>query len=378
MANTFITPSAVARDAAIALDNRLIVGNAVSRDKEGLFTASKIGDEVTVTIPPAVSDASEFTGTTTASDQTETSVGLKLEKHFYKRVDLTTKQKSLELSDFTRLVTVPCIQGIGESIDKFILRNMQVFRKNLTGTVGNRPSTMAHVAAAHKALNDLKVVKGGRKALIDTTVEQSFIQLSNFVNLDYGPDGARGGQEGELGRRYGFGFTTDANLGAFSRSSAANDIAGSPVIITTVAAGGTTIGIDGVTNATGTIYAGTTFTIAGDAATRYVVRKDVTAVGNAYAAIEITPPLAAQATAEAAITFEAAGYSNLVYHPNAVAAAIVAPTPLMTNSVVDSFNGVSIRVSMDSSVASLADSIVYDVFVGCRVIQADGGALFCG
>jgi hypothetical protein len=368
----------VARDAAIALANRLIVGNAVSRDKEGMFTASKIGDDITVTVPPAVTDASEFTSSTSASDMTETSIDLTLEKHFYKRVDLTSKQKSLELSDFTRLITVPCVQGIAESIDKFIIRNMQVFRKNLTGTVGNRPSTMAHLAAAHKTLNDLKLVKSGRRALIDTTVEYTLMQLSNFLSLDYGPDGAASGREGVLGRRYGFDFVTDANLGEFSRSSAANDIAGSPAINATVAAGGSQIGIKGVTNATGTIYAGTAFTIAGDT-TRYVVRKDVTAVSNVYTTVDIAPVLAAQATADAVITFEAAGYSNLVYHPNAVAAAIVAPTPLAGgNSAVESYQGVSIRVSQDSSLTTLADSIVFDVYVGCRVIQPDGGALFCG
>jgi hypothetical protein len=367
----------VARDAAIALEDRLVVGNAVSREHEGTFTASKIGDSIKVTLPPAVTDASEFSGTTSASDQTETEVPVTLEKHFYKRVDLTSKQKSLELSDFTRLVTVPNVQGIAESIDKFTLRNMQVFRKNLTGTVGNRPSTMAHVAAAQKTLDDLKCQKAGRRALIDTTVQQSLGQLSNFLSLDYGPDAANSGREGQLGRRYGFDFLTDANLGAFSRSSAANDIAGSPVMFATVAAGEDKISVDGVTNPTGTIYAGTCFTIAGDA-TRYVVRKDVTAVGNKYTDILITPVLAAQATAEAALTFEAAGYSNLVYHPRAVTLAVIAPTPLFGQSVVQSFNGITIRVTMDSSITALADSIVYDVFVGCRVVQPDGGALFCG
>lgn len=376
MANTLITPEVVARDAAITLEDRLIVGNLVARDKEGLFTAGKVGDEVKVTVPPAVTDASEFTSTTTAADVTETEVGLKLEKHFYKRVDLTTKQKSLELSDFARLVTVPSVQGIAESIDKFYLRNMQVFRKNLTGTVGNRPSTAAHVAAANKTLNDLKVVGRGRVALVDTTVEASLTQLTNWASQDYGADGPSAVREGFLARRWGFDFVRDANLGAFSRSAAANDIAGTVLVDGTVAAGGTTLHIDGITSATGTIYAGCVFTIAGDS-TRYVVRKDAAIASNEVDLL-IAPALAAQATDEAAITFEAAGYSNLVYHPNAVAGAIVAPTPLAANSSVQSFRGVSIRVSMDSSISTLADSIVYDVYVACRVIQPDGGALFCG
>ncbi|MDD5677470.1 MAG: P22 phage major capsid protein family protein [Kiritimatiellae bacterium] len=376
MSNTFITPTMVARDAAIAISNRLLVGNLVTRDKENLFTAAKRGDSVKVTVPPAVSDASEFTGTTVAGAVTETEVDLTLEKHFYKRVDLTTKEKSLELSDFTRLVTVPNVQGIQESIDKYFLRIMQVFRKNLSGTVGNRPSTVAHVAAANQKLNDLKVIANGRVALVDTTVEAALIQLPLFTSGDYGQDGPTALREAQIARRMNLDFFRDANLGAFTRSAAAGDITGTVLVDGTVAAGEDTLHIDGITNATGTIYAGTAFTIAGDA-TRYVVRKDAT-IADHEVDLLITPVLAAQATDEAAITFEAAGYSNLVYHPNAVAGAIVAPTPLAMGSAVESFNGVSIRVSMDSSIASLADSIVYDVFVGGRVIQPDGGALFCG
>lgn len=376
MANTFITPTLVARDAAIALSNRLLVGNLVSRDKEKMFTAAKIGDDVTVTVPPAVSDANEFTSSTSASDTTETDIDLTLEKHFYKRVDLTTKQKSLELSDFTRLVTVPCIQGIQESIDKYILRNMQVFRKNIAGTVGNRPSTVAHIVAGMKVLNDLKVVGTGRLGLIDTTVESSLIQLSQFTSQDYGSDAPLALREGYVVSRYGLQFFRDANLGAFSRSAAANDIAGTVLVDGTVAAGEDELHIDGITSTTGTIYAGCTFTITNDS-TRYVVRKDASIADNEVT-LTISPALAAQATDEAVITFEDAGYSNILFHPNAVAAAIVAPTPLSVNSAVESFNGISIRVSMDSSITTLADSVVYDVFAGCRVIQPDGGCLVCG
>lgn len=376
MSNTFITPTLVARDAAIASANRLIVGNLISRDKEGQFTANKVGDEIKVTIPPAVTDASEFTGSTAASDQTETQVGLKIEKHFYKRVDLTTKQKSLELSDFTRLVTVPAISGLMASADKFMLRKMQVFRQNLVGTVGNRPSTMAHIAAATKKLDDLFVNPNGRIALIDSTVKESLSQLAQFQSRDYGDDAPAGLRDGTLGRRYGFLFAMDQHLGAFTRSEAAGDITGTVLTNGTPAVGATTISIDGITNATGTIYAGTVFTLAGDT-TRYVVAKDATIASNA-ADLEITPALVAAPGDGAALTFEAAGYSNLVYDPYAVAGAIIPPVPLAVNSAVEFYNGVGVRVSMGSSLVSLSDSIVYDIFVAGRVIQPNGGALFAG
>jgi len=377
MSNVFITPEAIARDAAITLSNRLIVGNMVSRSHEALF-ADKVGDEIRVTVPPPVTDADEMTGSTSAGDAVETEVAVKLEKWFYKRADLTSKNKSLEMHDFARLITIPKVSGIADSIDKHFLKQMQVFRANLTGTVTNRPSSMAHVAAAQKTLTDLKLMKAGRLGLIDTTVHASLSQLSNFQSLDFGPDSAMNGREGELGRRYGFDWTNDSNLGAFSRSAAAGDITGTPLTVGTPAIGAVLITIDGVTNATGTIYAGTAFTLAGDT-TRYVVRKDITAVGNTYTNMSIFPALVAEPGDGAAVAFEAAGYSNLVYHPSAVTGAIVAPAPLSGgNSVIATHNGITVRVSQDSSITSLADSIVFDVFVGCRVIQPNGGALFCG
>jgi hypothetical protein len=377
MGNTFVTPTEVARDAAITLDNYLGVANLVNRDKEAIFTGNKVGDTVKVTVPPSISDASEFTSTTAAADVTETEASLVLEKHFYKRIDLTSKQKSLELSDFNRLITVPAMQGIAQSINKFALRKMQVFRQNLAGTIGNRPSTVAHIVAGAKALNDLKVRKDGRVALIDTTVEASLVQIAQFTSADYGIESPAAVREMSLGRKFGFDWYSDADLGAFVRSAAANDIAGSPVVHVTTAAGASAINIDGVTNATGTIYAGTAFTITGDT-TRYVVAADTTAVGNAYTGVEITPVLATQAADGATIAFEAAGYSNILYHPNAVSMAVVAPAPLAIGSVVQAYNGVQVRVTQDSSISTLADSIVFDLFVACRVINPKGGCLVAG
>lgn len=372
MANTFLTPDILARDAAIMLENMFTVGRVINREKEKLFTASKVGDEITVTVPAPVSVASEFTGSTSAEDATEIGVGIKLEKHFYKRVDLTTKQKSLELDDFNRLVMKPKMEGIMLSLNLYFLKQLQVFRKNLAGSVGNRPSTLAHIAAADKAMNDLKIPLRNRVALIDTTVKNSFIQLAQFSSMDYGSDSGAGLREGMLGRRLGFDWQVEPDLGAFDRG----DIGGTIAVVGNHVAGATSLAVNGFTSATGTVRAGTAFTIAGTA-TRYVVRKDATIADNATT-LEITPALTANEANGDVATIEAAGYSNVVFNPMAVVGAIVAPEPLMVNSSVQNYGGVSVRVSMSSSTVTLADSLVIDVFAGGRVIQPDAGALFCG
>lgn len=377
MRNTFITPTDVARDASIVLSNLLVTGNLVTRDKEAKFKGNKIGDSMKVTVPPVLDDPNEFSGTTSATSIVETEIDLTLEKHFYHRVDLTSKQKSLELHDFTRLITTPIMRSFGQGIDKYFTKQMQVFRANLAGSVANRPSTAAHIAAANKKLNDALIPKSGRVALVDTTVEESLIQLAAFTSQDYGTDGPAALRDATLGKRFGFQFVVDSFLGAFSRSAAANDIAGTVVTNGTPAVGATTLNIDGITSETGTIYAGTVFTLAGDT-TRYVVRKDATIAANATT-LTVYPALVAAPGDGAAVTFEAAGYMNVAFHPNAITGAIVAPEPLMGgSSTVQSYNGISVRVSQDSSIVTLADSVVFDVFVGARVIQPNGGCLIAG
>ena len=371
--NKFVTPVDVARDASIVLSNLLVAGNTFARDKEARFTGSKVGDSIKVTIPPVLGDADEFGGTTSATNIVESETDLTLEHHFYKRVDLTSKQKTLELSDFTRLVTLPVMRSFAQSIDKYILQTGQVFRANLAGNVANRPSTIAHLAAGTKALNDAFIDKNGRIMWVDTTVSQSLIQLAQFTSQDFGQDGPTGLRDATLGRRYGFTYIEDALLGAHARG----DIAGTVLVNGTGAVGATTIGLDTFTAATGVVKAGTVFTIAGDT-TRYVVRKDAAIASNATT-VTIYPALQAEAADNAEITVEAAGFQNIAFHPNATAAAIVAPEPLWGgNSTMQSWNGIGMRVSQDSSITTLSDSIVFDCFVGARVIQPNGGCLVAG
>lgn len=373
MPNTFITPTMVARDAAITLANRLIVGNLVNRDKEAIFNGSKVGQTVKVTRPPRVTDASEFDGTTTAEDVTEEEVDLTLEKHFYKRVDITSRQRKLELDEFTRTVLMPRMQGIASSIDKYLISKMGVFKANIAGNAGSRPAAISDITAANKALNDLYLVNSGRIALIDTTVEASLLNLEAFTSSDFGPNLPAAVREAMLGRKYGFDFVPNANLDTFDQG----DVAGTIAVNGTTAVGSESIALDGFTNATGTVKAGTVFTIAGDS-TRYVVMEDATKAGNA-ATVSIYPALAQEAADDAVATVETAGFENVVYHPNAISAAIVAPAPLAGgNSVVESYNGISVRVSQDSDITTLSDQMVIDVFVGGQVVDPDGGALFGG
>lgn len=377
MANTFVTTDLVVRDAAIQLQDNLVAANLIARDLEQKF-AQKVGDTVRVKVPP-VQTARDFIddgGTTTASDITETYVSVQLTEQPYVRHDLTSSEKTLSLDDFNEVVTKPCVLAIRDAIDAFIVKIMcQQFARHTAGTEGNEPSSVAHILAGRKLLQDDGCPLALRRAIIDTTAEASFLQLQQFTNQDYGQDAPTGLREAILNRRFGIDWYADQNATELTRGDIAGTVLtdGSPVLAAT------TLHVDGFTAATGTVYAGTRFTVAGDS-TVYTVIADATLASN-ECDFSIYPAVSADLVTAgdgAALTFKAALKQNVMFHRDAVAAAIVAPAPLAVGSSVAAYEGISVRVTMSSSTASLSDSVVFDTMVGCNVVQHMGGAVFCG
>lgn len=370
MSNTFLTPSAIVRDASILTANRLIAGNLISRQVEQTF-AEKVGDEVTVTIPP-IYTAAEFTGTTSAQNATQTSKKVKLAKHLYIRVDLTTKEKSYELDDFTKNVTIPAVTALTEKIDTYLIgRIAGGFSRNLVGTAGTAPATAAHIIAGRKVLVDNRVSNTGRVSILGSTAEANFLNLAEFKNRDYGDDAPAGLREAILADRYGLRFVVDPSSGTHDFGDKAGTVLSNGVNQT-----GTSVAVDGFTAATGTIYMGARFTFAGNS-TVYTVIEDATIASNATT-LKLDKALAATIADGTALTWATAHTQDVIYHPAAVAGAIVAPSPLMVNSAVQAFGDLGLRVSMSSSTLSLSDSIVYDVLVGAEVIHTIGGAVYQG
>lgn len=377
MANTFVTTDLVVRDAAIQLQDNLVAANLVNRNHEDEFK-KKVGDTIRVKVPP-VQTARDFIDdslSTTASNITETYVSLQLTEQPYVRHDLTTAEKTMSLDDFNELVTKPCVLAIRDAIDAYIIKVMtQGFALYFANTEGSSPSTVAHLVAARKVLEDNGCPKALRRSILDTTAEASLLQLVQFTNADYGADAPNGLKEAMLNRRYGIDWYADQNATAHSRG----DIAGTVLTDGTPVLAASTLHVDGFTAATGTVYRGTRFTVAGDT-TVYTLTADATLASN-ECDFTISPTVTADLVTAgdgAAVTFKSAIKEDVLFHRDAVAAAIVPPIPLAVNSSVAIYNGVGIRVTSSSSTASLSDTIVFDTYCGCQIVQAKGGCVFGG
>lgn len=371
MPNTFLTPSAVVRDAALYLNDSLIIGNLVNRNVEQTF-ASKVGTTVDVKAIPNMGSADEFSSITSASDVTETKRTVTLEKHFYKRVDLTTNELTLEADDFNQQVAMPAVRSLIRSTEGYLAQKIiGGFSPNMVGTAGNSPSTHAHILAAEKEIFDNRGDNSQLVGLITSTAHAAFGALNIFTSMDYGQERPAGLRSNSLGMMSNVNWFRSPNL-AYTRG----DVAGT-VLVNATTASGTSLPLKAFTETTGTVYEGTRFIIAGDA-TVYTVTADATIASNA-ATLVITPTLAASAAENAAITFQSAPSANVVYNPQGVAAAIVPPAAVGPLSAISNVNGLGIRiVSSDISTSTLAASWVFDILVGARVTMNEFGAVMQG
>lgn len=118
MANTFITPTVVARRGLPTLYNNMVLAALVSQDYNAEFNG-KVGDTITVR-KPAVFTAVDFdttARTTTWQDATEDSVSVVLDKIKHVPFHVTDEQMTLEISDFQTQLLQPAMEALAQGID---------------------------------------------------------------------------------------------------------------------------------------------------------------------------------------------------------------------------------------------------------------------
>jgi hypothetical protein len=144
MANTILTPSIIANEALLILENNLTAANTVFRDYESEFTGSRVGDTITIRKPAAFT-VNEFTSSITKQDITETSVSMQLEKHFDVSTEVTSRQMTLDLDGFSERVIEPAMVALAEQIDGYIYDQYCWNSRNPTSFIGelgrNRPNS---------------------------------------------------------------------------------------------------------------------------------------------------------------------------------------------------------------------------------------------
>jgi hypothetical protein len=233
----------------------------------------------------------------------------------------------------------------------------------------SNPAAVSDITNARKVLFNNGVPMEDLHMEVDGTIEAELLNLSAFSQQQgAGADGVETQRRGYLGQKFGFEVFANQNVATHTAGVAADSTG---TLNGAHAAGAESVSIAGLT-AAGTVKAGDTFVIAGNAQ-RYVFRADATADGaGAIANALISPPLAQAYGNGAVVTIQlTSGAQSIAFHRNAFALAM-APLTTMGNqlgakieSVVDPLTGLALRSRLfyvgDTSSVYVALDMLYGV-----------------
>jgi hypothetical protein len=197
MPNTFLSPSVIAREALVLLQSNLVTQRLFSRRYEAeLNPGAKVGDTIQIR-RRGRGVVAEYDGSTapTINDIVETSIPIKLEKHFDATIRITDRERTLSLVDFSEQVLAPRMVEMGEKIDQYGLTKLFQLpyaagpaEFGITTASVPVPTTIADWASCDKTLNDLKVPLNPRVGIISTLQKATILSQDAFVGVDKSGD----------------------------------------------------------------------------------------------------------------------------------------------------------------------------------------------
>ena len=367
MSNTLLTTQQMVDASTVLLESRLIVAGALdhrTEEKFGAGTGKSVSVRTIASLQPA-GDLNED-GEAQPEDLVETKVDVVLEKHFYKTVDLTAEDMTLNIEDFSSQILDPMINSLVTSIETYTNAKLAANAGGKTGAGFTAPTTLADCARANRWFTDHKIIPQGRFAFIGSESEEAFIQLEAFTAATYGNDGPIALRDATIGKRLGMNFVVNPY---------AAEVAAIPGTLTVKAEanpGAKTINVGGITAGT-KVPAGAAITIDG---VQYFVAEAIASAVADNQPVKLSVGLKKKAAAGAAITANAYGQS-FIAHKSCAAIAIIAPQPSQgAPSAIAKYRGISVRATRVFDAKKLKDVLTLDVLVGMRVIHPEACALF--
>lgn len=364
MANTFITPSIVGKEALMILENNLVAAQLFHRGHTEEFTGAKVGDTISIR-KPASFTAQEFTTTTTTQDATESSLSLVLEKHFDVTFAVTSKQWTLDLEDFSSQLLRPALVAIAQALDNYIL-GKTIYLTNYVGTVSDPPDSLDDIAAIDEALNNQKVPLDSRFAIVNPAAKRDMFGITSFAEADKRGDGGQALRRASMGEFMGLDWFMSQNIPSHDTDAPSGWLANGAGAV-----GDTSLAIDTGSNDP---KAGDVFTIAGDSTEQVVT-------SYSGGTVNFLPGLTAATADNAALTFPLGDHvANFAGHRNAITHAIV-PLQLPQGAARAEYigdRGLGIRVVFDYDSSTKTDTISLDLLVGAKVQDEELGLRVLG
>ncbi len=375
--NDFLTVQDIADEAAMRLRENEAMTALVSRDFDNKI-ADK-GDTVQIKVPNTF-DAKAFTTSITVQDINEGKRLLTLDTIKDVSVQLTSKEKTLNINDFSEQIVNPAMEALAGKIDRDLI-DLYKEVPYFVGASGTTPDALTDFANANKVLNAHKAPVNSAKAGVwDEEAYAKFQVLDSLVNVE-----KAGATEtlrmGELGTVFNINNYLDQNIvthtaGAYSALAdvkavvtvanngviAGTNVPYSPMVLTSTAGASTAVLLKGDLIVQGT--------------NQYTVLEDTAAAASGVVTAKVYPALS-ENLASSDVTFPdvtAGGHTaNLVFNKRAF---VFANRPMSTDlagaeAAVATIDGISVRVTRGYDMDSKKETISFDVLYGMLALQPE-------
>lgn len=185
MANTFITPDQIAKQAMASLSETLVMKNLVHTDLSAEFTSAKIGNTVNIR-KPAVFTSKKFDRKKgiEIQDANEGSIPVKLDQLEDVSFSVTDEDLALEIEDFDAQLLTPAMEAIAVGIDTSLL----TLRDKITQSVGlsegfafNTPEVLIKAGAV---LDANLLPPSGRSAVVGPHTKADWVNTPLLKNAE--------------------------------------------------------------------------------------------------------------------------------------------------------------------------------------------------
>ena len=366
MANTFLTPEIVAKEALMVLQSNLVMADLVHRDYSDEFVG--VGDTISVR-KPAKFTAKNFTGHTEAQDITEGSVPVKMDRIRDVTVNVTAKQMTLDIADFSEQVITPAMQAIAQAVDEDLLA-AGVEAAGYVKTGNASATDLSDIADLAKNMDLKKVPVQNRRFVMHPTHKYRYALTDNLSKVSYAGDNATL-RDALLGRVYTLDTYMDQNApdtaAATAGTAASYKVSGTK--------GQRNVALSNVSNASATVKTGDGFILNG---ILYRFTADATASSGSVAEVAIDQPLVEDITNAAAKLVNKP--NSLAFHRNGLALVTrrLALPMGASKAAYASADGLAVRVVYDYDSDTKTDKISFDIIYGVKALDSDMLAVLNG
>ena len=397
MADSILTPTIIAKEALMQLDNALVMGNQVHRDYETEFTERKIGSSVTIRKPVqfSVSDGA----TLDLQDTQEGSLTLSVDKRKHVAFDFPSVDLTLKIDMFSERYIKPAMIQLANQVDSDLLALYKQV-PNWVGTAGQTINSFSDWSVGLERLDEFAVPNDGNRVGMVTPTD--YYGLANSFTGSYVERIAQGAIEKARLPMIG---GSDVFMAQNVQTHTVGAHGGTPLIrgasqSTTYASSLTTdtmdLATDGWTTNSG-LKEGDVFTISGVYAVNPVTKAtlnflrqfritaNVTTNVSAASAttLSISPAIItsgpyqnvsaapANDTAITMIGTASTGYrQNMLFHKNAFALVTVPlKAPASAKSARQTYKGLSVRYVTDYDITNDREIYRFDVLYGVKAID---------